>query len=183
MHACSFYILAWNVMSILFLSGFCESQGLSFIRRLWGINLTNSLNLEITCRLFLQVSLNFKPFDKAAFNWLYPVKSRMVYFEQIWTVVSLPLLCMLLKYACRGYNRICELGSIFHTHPIYQIWQSITSDWKQPFPWNLNRSENQHRVIDVENFSIVGALKPKLQSSEFIEMDVWGRSLFANPVT
>ena len=71
----------------------------------------------------------------------------------------------------------------FHTHPIHQIWQSITSDWKQPFPWNLNSSEYQHRSIDVENFSFVCALKPKLQSSKFIELDVCGRPLFANPVT
>ena len=72
---------------------------------------------------------------------------------------------------------------VFHKHPIYQLWQSITSDWKQPFPWNLNNSEYQHRLIDVENFSFVCALKPKLQYTKFIELDVCGRPIFANSVT
>ena len=69
---------------------------------------------------------------------------------------------------------------VFHIHPIYQLWQSITSDWKQSFPWNLNSSEYQHRLIDAENFSFACAL---LQSSKFIELGVCGRPFFTNPVT
>ena len=63
-------------------------------------------------------------------------------------------------------------NGVFHTHPIYQRWQSITSDWKQQFPWNLDSNEYQHRLVDIENFRFVCALKPKIQSSKFIELDV-----------
>ena len=72
---------------------------------------------------------------------------------------------------------------VFRTHTIYQLWQSIPSDWKQLSSWNLESSEYQHRLIDVEYFRFVCALNPKLHSSKFIELDVCGRPLFANPVT
>ena len=36
-------------------------------------------------------------------------------------------------------------------------------------------SEYQHRLVDVENFRFVRALKPKLQPSKSIELDVCGR--------
>ena len=30
---------------------------------------------------------------------------------------------------------------VFHTHPICQLWQLITSDWKELLPWNLDSGD------------------------------------------
>ena len=54
---------------------------------------------------------------------------------------------------------------------------------KTAIPLKLDSSEWQHRLIDAGNFMFAYALKPKLQSSNFIELGVYGRLLFANPVT
>ena len=48
---------------------------------------------------------------------------------------------------------------------------------------NLVSSEHQHRLMDREIVSFVSFLNMKLSSSKFIELDVCGRPLFANPVT
>jgi len=49
---------------------------------------------------------------------------------------------------------------VFHTHPIYRLWQFITSDWKQSLHWKLDISEFQHRLIDTESLQFVCNLKP-----------------------
>ena len=72
---------------------------------------------------------------------------------------------------------------VFHTHPIYQLWQSITPDWKKLMTWNLVNSEYQHSLMDGENVRLICYLNTKIWSSKLIELDVCGRPLFANPVT
>ena len=48
---------------------------------------------------------------------------------------------------------------------------------------NLVSSTYQHNLMDGENFRLICYLNTKLWSSKFIELDVCGRPLFANPVT
>jgi len=71
---------------------------------------------------------------------------------------------------------------VFHTHTIYQLQQFITSDPKELLPRNLVSNENQDKCTDGENFRPVWHLNAKLWSSNFKELDVCGRPLFANPV-
>ena len=72
---------------------------------------------------------------------------------------------------------------VFHTHPIYQLLKIITSDWEKLLPSNSVNIDYNHRLIDRENFKLVSSLITKLWVSKFIELDVCGRPLFANPVT
>jgi len=74
-------------------------------------------------------------------------------------------------------------GFVKRGHPNYQLWQFITSDWKELLLWNLTSSEHQHRLIGAENCRLACLLRIKLWSSKFIELDVCRRQLFANPVT
>ena len=48
---------------------------------------------------------------------------------------------------------------------------------------NLVSTENQHSLVVGESFRLICFLNTELWSSEFIELDVCGRPLFANPVT
>ena len=83
--------------------------------------------------------------------------------------IQINLILILLIHKC---DRICKKGSSTHIH--FTDWQFITSHWKWPLPWNLNSSECQHRLIDVENFWFVHALKLKLLSSKLVELGcVW----------
>ena len=123
--ACSFYILAWIICIcnvFLFLCGFCESQS-TFVFHQETMRLMDSLNLKITRRLFLQISLNFKPFDKAASKFYMPIKRQN---DILWTVVSLPLLL---------YCRICIEKFIWHAYR-KNAW--LSSDCSYVWKWDFN---------------------------------------------
>ena len=47
---------------------------------------------------------------------------------------------------------------VFHTHPIYELWQFMTTDW------HLDSSEHQHRLMDEKKFKFVFVLNTKLRS-------------------
>ena len=72
---------------------------------------------------------------------------------------------------------------VFRTHPIYQLWWLITFEWKRLLTWNLVKSEHQHSLVDGKSFRLMCFLSTELWFSEFIELDVCGRPLFANPFT
>ena len=72
---------------------------------------------------------------------------------------------------------------VFHTHPICQLWQLITSDWKELLPWILGSGEHHYSWIHGELFRLICYLNTELWSPTFTELDVCGRPLFANPVT
>ena len=70
-----------------------------------------------------------------------------------------------------------------HTHPICQLWQLITSDWKELLPWYLGSGGHHYSWIHGEIFRLICYLNTELWSPTFTELDVCGRPLFANPVT
>ena len=67
--------------------------------------------------------------------------------------------------------------------PICQLWQLITSDWKELLPWYLGSGEHHYNWIHGEMFRLICYLNTELWSPTFTELDVCGRPLFANPVT
>ena len=69
---------------------------------------------------------------------------------------------------------------VFHTHPIYQLWQFATSDCYKPLMWNLISRKHQHSFIAGKSFNFIRLLIAKLR---LLNLDVCGRPPFANLVT
>ena len=111
--------------------------------------------------------------------WTYPsicgINFLFAYFVVVWFAI-VHFLYVTLSWICHGCcwfgtsyhytfasciitmvcicDRICE-KKVFHTHPLYQLWQFIASDSLMLLTWNLVCRKHQHRWIAGESFNFI----------------------------